>query len=110
MCAVLDGIPTVLSVINGGSLHFPALIFFLCVQGLATIPVSAFYSSEHGKEFEKYIRFCFVKVLPTTLVGCKFSLLTSLVLYLPYRRTQPWMLQLISSENGVKDSEEDPSS
>ncbi|XP_024154373.1 kynurenine--oxoglutarate transaminase 1 isoform X1 [Oryzias melastigma] len=30
-------------------------------KGLATIPVSAFYSSEHGKEFDKYIRFCFVK-------------------------------------------------
>ncbi|TWW66381.1 Kynurenine--oxoglutarate transaminase 1, partial [Takifugu flavidus] len=30
-------------------------------KGLATIPVSAFYSPEHGKEFDKYIRFCFVK-------------------------------------------------
>uniref|UniRef100_A0A3P8WBI7 Kynurenine--oxoglutarate transaminase 3 n=1 Tax=Cynoglossus semilaevis TaxID=244447 RepID=A0A3P8WBI7_CYNSE len=30
-------------------------------KGLATIPVSAFYSSEHSKDFEKYIRFCFVK-------------------------------------------------
>uniref|UniRef100_A0A672IBL2 Kynurenine--oxoglutarate transaminase 1-like n=1 Tax=Salarias fasciatus TaxID=181472 RepID=A0A672IBL2_SALFA len=29
---------------------------------LATIPVSAFYSPEHSKEFDKYIRFCFVKV------------------------------------------------
>uniref|UniRef100_A0A3Q3GLC6 Kynurenine aminotransferase 1 n=1 Tax=Labrus bergylta TaxID=56723 RepID=A0A3Q3GLC6_9LABR len=29
-------------------------------KGLATIPVSAFYSPEHGKEFDKYIRFCFV--------------------------------------------------
>uniref|UniRef100_A0A672I0B7 Kynurenine--oxoglutarate transaminase 1-like n=1 Tax=Salarias fasciatus TaxID=181472 RepID=A0A672I0B7_SALFA len=28
---------------------------------LATIPVSAFYSPEHSKEFDKYIRFCFVK-------------------------------------------------
>ncbi|CAN9504432.1 unnamed protein product [Ophioblennius macclurei] len=28
---------------------------------LATIPVSAFYSAEHSKEFDKYIRFCFVK-------------------------------------------------
>uniref|UniRef100_UPI0037E89D03 kynurenine--oxoglutarate transaminase 1-like n=1 Tax=Semicossyphus pulcher TaxID=241346 RepID=UPI0037E89D03 len=30
-------------------------------KGLATIPVSAFYSPEHRKEFDKYIRFCFVK-------------------------------------------------
>ncbi|KAM9793418.1 kynurenine--oxoglutarate transaminase 1 isoform 3-T3 [Syngnathus typhle] len=30
-------------------------------KGLATIPVSAFYSAEHGKDFDKYIRFCFVK-------------------------------------------------
>ncbi|KAI4816597.1 hypothetical protein KUCAC02_008920 [Chaenocephalus aceratus] len=30
-------------------------------KGLATIPVSAFYSPEHGKEFDKYVRFCFVK-------------------------------------------------
>lgn len=30
-------------------------------KGLATIPVSAFYSPEHSKEFDKYIRFCFVK-------------------------------------------------
>uniref|UniRef100_A0A672RUP5 Kynurenine--oxoglutarate transaminase 1-like n=1 Tax=Sinocyclocheilus grahami TaxID=75366 RepID=A0A672RUP5_SINGR len=29
--------------------------------GLATIPVSAFYSPEHRNEFQKYIRFCFVK-------------------------------------------------
>uniref|UniRef100_A0A3P8W8I7 Kynurenine aminotransferase 1 n=1 Tax=Cynoglossus semilaevis TaxID=244447 RepID=A0A3P8W8I7_CYNSE len=34
-------------------------------KGLATIPVSAFYSSEHSKDFEKYIRFCFVKVIST---------------------------------------------
>ncbi|XP_029024530.2 kynurenine--oxoglutarate transaminase 3 [Betta splendens] len=30
-------------------------------KGLGTIPVSAFYSPEHREEFEKYIRFCFVK-------------------------------------------------
>nr|XP_023663718.1 kynurenine--oxoglutarate transaminase 1 isoform X1 [Paramormyrops kingsleyae] len=30
-------------------------------KGLATIPVSAFYSPEHCKDFENYIRFCFVK-------------------------------------------------
>ncbi|KAJ7988261.1 hypothetical protein DPEC_G00321750 [Dallia pectoralis] len=30
-------------------------------KGLATIPVSAFYGSEHSKDFENYIRFCFVK-------------------------------------------------
>ncbi|XP_074546363.1 kynurenine--oxoglutarate transaminase 1 [Halichoeres trimaculatus] len=30
-------------------------------KGLATIPVSAFYSPEHSKEFDKYVRFCFVK-------------------------------------------------
>ncbi|XP_056147191.1 kynurenine--oxoglutarate transaminase 1 [Lampris incognitus] len=30
-------------------------------KGLATIPVSAFFSPEHSKEFENYIRFCFVK-------------------------------------------------
>ncbi|XP_071321312.1 kynurenine--oxoglutarate transaminase 1-like [Trachinotus anak] len=30
-------------------------------KGLATIPVSAFYSPEHREDFDKYIRFCFVK-------------------------------------------------
>nr|XP_061800237.1 kynurenine--oxoglutarate transaminase 1 [Nerophis lumbriciformis] len=30
-------------------------------KGLATIPVSAFYSPEHGRDFDKYIRFCFIK-------------------------------------------------
>ncbi|XP_034457939.1 kynurenine--oxoglutarate transaminase 1 isoform X2 [Hippoglossus hippoglossus] len=30
-------------------------------KGLAAIPVSAFYSPEHSKQFDKYIRFCFVK-------------------------------------------------
>ncbi|XP_059214626.1 kynurenine--oxoglutarate transaminase 1-like [Centropristis striata] len=30
-------------------------------KGLATIPVSAFYSPEHRKDFDRYIRFCFVK-------------------------------------------------
>uniref|UniRef100_A0A4W3HCQ3 Kynurenine--oxoglutarate transaminase 3 n=1 Tax=Callorhinchus milii TaxID=7868 RepID=A0A4W3HCQ3_CALMI len=30
-------------------------------QGLAAIPVSVFYSAEHKKEFENYIRFCFAK-------------------------------------------------
>uniref|UniRef100_A0A8C6UG17 Kynurenine aminotransferase 1 n=1 Tax=Neogobius melanostomus TaxID=47308 RepID=A0A8C6UG17_9GOBI len=30
-------------------------------KGLATIPVSAFYSPEHQQDFNKYIRFCFVK-------------------------------------------------
>ncbi|RXM92188.1 Kynurenine--oxoglutarate transaminase 1 [Acipenser ruthenus] len=31
-------------------------------KGLATILVSAFYSAEHKKDFENYVRFCFVKV------------------------------------------------
>uniref|UniRef100_A0A8C9WLN5 Kynurenine--oxoglutarate transaminase 3 n=1 Tax=Scleropages formosus TaxID=113540 RepID=A0A8C9WLN5_SCLFO len=30
-------------------------------KGLATIPVSAFYSPEHCKDFQNYIRFCFIK-------------------------------------------------
>ncbi|XP_062334714.1 kynurenine--oxoglutarate transaminase 1 isoform X1 [Osmerus eperlanus] len=30
-------------------------------KGLATIPVSAFYSPEHREDFQNYIRFCFVK-------------------------------------------------
>ncbi|KAJ8286867.1 hypothetical protein GJAV_G00044250 [Gymnothorax javanicus] len=30
-------------------------------KGLATIPVSAFYSQEHRKDFENYVRFCFAK-------------------------------------------------
>ncbi|XP_034047405.1 kynurenine--oxoglutarate transaminase 1 [Thalassophryne amazonica] len=30
-------------------------------KGLAAIPVSAFYSPEHRKNFDKFIRFCFVK-------------------------------------------------
>lgn len=41
------------------SVTFCAVFF---VKGLATIPVSAFYSPQHRKDFEKYIRFCFVKV------------------------------------------------
>ncbi|KAK2819353.1 hypothetical protein Q5P01_024914 [Channa striata] len=30
-------------------------------KGLSAIPVSAFYGPEHIREFDKYIRFCFVK-------------------------------------------------
>ncbi|CAL8318228.1 unnamed protein product [Lota lota] len=30
-------------------------------KGLAAIPVSAFYSPEHGKEVQNYVRFCFAK-------------------------------------------------
>ncbi|XP_054469006.1 kynurenine--oxoglutarate transaminase 1-like [Anoplopoma fimbria] len=30
-------------------------------KGLATIPVSVFYNPEHKKDFDKYIRFCFIK-------------------------------------------------
>ncbi|XP_054468380.1 kynurenine--oxoglutarate transaminase 1-like [Anoplopoma fimbria] len=30
-------------------------------KGLATMPVSLFYSPEHSTKFDKYIRFCFVK-------------------------------------------------
>ncbi|XP_076868014.1 kynurenine--oxoglutarate transaminase 1 isoform X2 [Brachyhypopomus gauderio] len=30
-------------------------------KGLATIPVSAFYSPEHREDFQNYVRFCFVK-------------------------------------------------
>ncbi|KAG7246388.1 hypothetical protein CRUP_010191, partial [Coryphaenoides rupestris] len=30
-------------------------------KGLAAIPVSAFYSPEHSKEFQNYVRFCFTK-------------------------------------------------
>lgn len=37
------------------------LLFFL--QGLAAIPVSLFFSPEHRKSFDKYVRFCFVKVM-----------------------------------------------
>lgn len=80
MCVIINDIS------NGGSLYlysFNFLLLFFFVQGLATIPVSAFYSPEHGKDFDKYIRFCFVKVSPTTLVGCKFSLLTSRIIFTP---------------------------
>ncbi|XP_005992157.1 kynurenine--oxoglutarate transaminase 1 isoform X1 [Latimeria chalumnae] len=30
-------------------------------KGLSTIPVSSFYSYEHKKDFDNYLRFCFVK-------------------------------------------------
>ncbi|XP_034403484.1 kynurenine--oxoglutarate transaminase 1 [Cyclopterus lumpus] len=30
-------------------------------KGLATMPVSTFYSPEHRREFSQYVRFCFVK-------------------------------------------------
>lgn len=49
------------------------LPFFL--QGLATIPVSAFYSPEHSKEFDKYIRFCFVKVNKMQFIKLNFILI-----------------------------------
>uniref|UniRef100_A0A674P3Z8 Kynurenine aminotransferase 1 n=1 Tax=Takifugu rubripes TaxID=31033 RepID=A0A674P3Z8_TAKRU len=49
------------STVFSGKWWFITFTWFVCVQGLATIPVSAFYSPEHGKEFDKYIRFCFVK-------------------------------------------------
>lgn len=45
----------------------------LFVQGLATIPVSAFYSPEHAKEFDNYIRLCFVKVNSLKWIWCEFS-------------------------------------
>lgn len=31
-------------------------------QGLVAIPVSIFFSQPHQKDFDHYIRFCFVKV------------------------------------------------
>lgn len=57
------------STVFSGKWWFVIFTWFVCVQGLATIPVSAFYSPEHGKEFDKYIRFCFVKVNPLTVVS-----------------------------------------
>uniref|UniRef100_A0A671W6H3 Kynurenine aminotransferase 1 n=1 Tax=Sparus aurata TaxID=8175 RepID=A0A671W6H3_SPAAU len=53
----LQPIITCASVSDGKSF----VLLFVLWFGLATIPVSAFYSPEHSKEFDKYIRFCFVK-------------------------------------------------
>nr|XP_057919412.1 kynurenine--oxoglutarate transaminase 1 isoform X2 [Doryrhamphus excisus] len=46
---------------KGESYDFRFVKWLIKEKGLATIPVSAFYSPEHGKEFDKYIRFCFIK-------------------------------------------------
>lgn len=39
------------------------ITLFLFLKGLAAIPVSLFFSPEHRKGFDKYVRFCFVKVI-----------------------------------------------
>lgn len=82
-------------------------LFYL--QGLATIPVSAFYSPEHSKEFDKYIRFCFVKVNLTFLTEVvhlkkQLPVCQSFCLLSPHRRTPRWMLQRPSWESGVRKS------
>ncbi|XP_076014786.1 kynurenine--oxoglutarate transaminase 1-like [Genypterus blacodes] len=46
---------------EGESYDFRFMKWLAKEKGLATIPVSAFYSPEHSKDFDKYIRFCFVK-------------------------------------------------
>lgn len=40
---------------------------FFVSKGLAAIPVSLFFSPEHRKGFDKYVRFCFVKVTQFTV-------------------------------------------
>lgn len=35
----------------------------IIIKGLAAIPVSLFFSPQHRKNFDKYVRFCFVKVM-----------------------------------------------
>lgn len=74
--------------------------FFFFIKGLATIPVSAFFSPEHSKEFDKYIRFCFVKVNRDTL--CKMDvpffftrqpLSIRLTVFVPNRKTPRWKQQ-----------------
>ncbi|KAG7261057.1 hypothetical protein CRUP_007851 [Coryphaenoides rupestris] len=42
-------------------------------KGLAAIPVSAFYSPEHSKEFQNYVRFCFTKGLAAIPVSAFYS-------------------------------------
>lgn len=100
--------------------HF-FIFYFFCVQGLATIPVSAFYSPEHSKEFNKYIRFCFVKVNSLKWIRCQFSPVSlccslggpshSYSPTLSRRRTPPWTQQRTSWGSGVTDSKtgHDPS-
>ncbi|KAF7655234.1 hypothetical protein LDENG_00058930 [Lucifuga dentata] len=46
---------------EGESYDFRFVKWLIKEKGLATIPVSAFYSPAHSKDFDKYIRFCFVK-------------------------------------------------
>lgn len=46
---------------NDEEYDFKFVKWLIREKGLATIPVSAFYSPEHQKDFNKYIRFCFVK-------------------------------------------------
>lgn len=47
--------------IKDESYDFKFVKWLIKEKGLATIPVSAFYSPQHQKDFDKYIRFCFVK-------------------------------------------------
>lgn len=49
------------SVSQDEPLDFRFVKWLIKKKGLAAIPVSAFYSPEHGKEFQNYVRFCFTK-------------------------------------------------
>ncbi|KAG9281785.1 kynurenine-oxoglutarate transaminase 1 [Astyanax mexicanus] len=46
---------------KGEPYDFRIVKWLIKEKGLATIPVSGFYSQEHSGDFQKYIRFCFVK-------------------------------------------------
>ncbi|KAK0141312.1 Kynurenine--oxoglutarate transaminase 1 [Merluccius polli] len=49
------------SVSQDEPLDFRFVKWLIKKKGLAAIPVSAFYSAEHSKEFQNYVRFCFTK-------------------------------------------------
>lgn len=90
--------------------HNWSIVSFL-VQGLATIPVSAFFSPEHSKEFDKYIRFCFVKVNSLThdfshvFIWCSLGCPShSFSLMLSHRRTPPLKQGWTSWKSGVTGS------
>lgn len=86
-------------------------LYLFLVQGLATIPVSAFFSPEHSKEFDKYIRICFVKVnslahdFSQVFICCSLGCPShSFSLMLSHRRTPPWMQGWTSWKSGLTGS------
>lgn len=54
---------------------FKIKTFFFFLKKLAAIPVTAFVGEDSVKQFEKYIRLCFIKVRNGFTLGLTFSYL-----------------------------------